>query len=477
MTIIPTQKRSVPLKMVGSTVFGRYPKISEEETFNMIISDGFLVPFAGHKKIFPIEDDGDMRGLFNSIPLGKLVIVMDNNIYLYSKTGSLELRANIDTYTGDVSIDENDASQIAISDGKDIYVIDYKNNVFGKATINFIPGFITSQNGRFISPERGRAAWRLSALNDGFTWPDTANSVGGFQTKADIPVAAIRLPDKSNQIFIMGSSVTESWVDIGATLFPYQKTTAFNIDYGCANPATIATGDKFIIWLGINEKSGPVILYSEGGEPIQISNDGINFRLASLTNPRDAVGFLFKQDGHLIYMLTFRTDNITYIYDFNTKAFFTLTDAFYNHHEAKRVVFFDDKYYFISFNDGNLYELNSIYTTYDGETIPRRRKLPPFRLTNNASFFTDNITFVIEQGTAKSEQAIDLSMSRDGGYMFGNNGRTILRTLGNRKSKYKRWNLGRANDLTLQFDFWSKDRFVLSNGIMNIHGRHVNESP
>ncbi len=41
----------MPLDIVGSTKFGRYPKISVEQTWNMIISDGFLVPFAGYLKV------------------------------------------------------------------------------------------------------------------------------------------------------------------------------------------------------------------------------------------------------------------------------------------------------------------------------------------------------------------------------------------------------------------------------------------
>ena len=152
----------------------------------------------------------------------------------------------------------------------------------------------------------------------------------------------------------MGSTVTEPWQDVGATLFPYQRNSSVNIDYGCLNPATIAFNENFVIWLAANEKSGPFIAYSTGGDINKISTDGIDFKFTQLKNPANSYGFLFRQDGHQIYQITFPDDNLTYIYDFNTKKFFTLCDENFNAHIAKRIAFLIDKYYFVSFVDGNL---------------------------------------------------------------------------------------------------------------------------
>lgn len=469
MPIFKQQKQIFPLKIVGSTVFGRYPKISIEQTFNMIISDGWLVPYAGHREVLSIDSKGKGRALFNSIPLQKLVLVIDNNVYLVSKQENFEFRASLESFTGDIFMDENDAGQIAICDKKDIYIFDYKNNLFGKAALDFVPNYITFQNGYFISADATKAQWRLSALNDGLSWPADANHVGSFQSKADIPRAAIRIPGKSNQLFVMGETVTEPWVDVGYRLFPYQKTTAFNIDYGCLNQTTIAASDKFVVWLGVNEKSGPVIVYSAGGPVQQISNDGINFKLAQLERPEDSYGFLFKQDGHLIYQLTFPFDNLTYIFDFNTEKFFSLSDEKANHHIAKRIAYFNNKYYFIAFNDGNLYEMNSIYTTYDGAEIPRTRITPNIRLPDSSAFIVDRFSFPLEQGNSENLKVIDVSISRDGGKIFGNTSRTDLMELGHRKNKYEIWNLGRANDFVMKFKFWGYDKFVTGNGVVEIH--------
>jgi len=470
MRIIPQKKKILPLKIVGSNIFGRYAKISIEETFNMIISDNFLVPYAGYEKTKEIQSSGEGRGILLSTALNKLVIVINNNIYFVTKNENVELRANIDTYTGDVYIAENNNGQIAICDLKDIYVIDYKNNIFGKAVIDFVPNYISFQNGYFIATNSGKAEWRLSALNDGFSWPADAPHVGEFESnKADLPRAAIPLPGKENQLLVMGSNVTQLWTDVGYRTFPYQKTTAFNIDYGCVNQSTIAISDNFVIWVGINEKSGPAIIYTNGGEVKQVSNDGINFKLANLTAIDKCYGFLFKQDGHLIYQITFYQDNITYIYDFNTKSFFTLTDTTDNHHIAKRIAYFNNKYYFISFTDGSLYQMSSDFATYDGRVIPRWRICPAIRFDNSSDFIVDRLCFTVEQGMADELRFIDVSFSIDGGNVFSNTVRRQLNALGKRKNKLEFWNLGRANDFIPKFRFWGKDRFVVGNGEIEVH--------
>jgi hypothetical protein len=465
----PIQK-TLPIDIVGSTVFGRYPKISIEQTYNMIISDGFLVPAAGYKKVSAISTSGAGRGIYASTRFNHIVAVISNGVYIINTDMSYARVAEIDTFNGDVFIDENNAGEIGICDKKNIYIFNYRNNTFQKANLEagFIPGYICFQNTYFIAPNLADGTWRLSDNNNGLSWPADAAHIGEFQTKPDMPVGAVRFPGKGNLLLVFGSTVTEPWYDLGYQLFPYQKNTFENFDFGCLNPATIASNDDIVVWLGANEKSGPVIMMSNGGEPQQISTDGINFKFANLTNPSNSYGFLFKQDGHSIYQITFPDDNLTYIYDFETNKFFTLCDQYMNAHIAKRVVFFNNSYYFVSFVDGNLYEMNSKYTTYDGAEIPRIRVCKNIRLPDSSLFVVSNITYLIEQGNAKNIQRIDLSVSSDGGESFSNTEGKDLNEFAQRQNRLDWWQCGSYNDLVPQFRFWSQDRFVIGNGQLSI---------
>src|ERR1044072_1816682 len=282
--------KQLPVSMVGGNGFGRYPKISAEQTFNMLVSDDFLVPFAGYKKVLAIAEKGSGRGLFNSIRFGHSIAVIDNGVYIIGSTLYGQRIGSLETFTGDVLIAENEKEEIAICDRKDIFIFNIRESTFKKASLDFIPSYIAYHNGRFLAPDSERAEWRLCDEENSLVWPADASHVGEFQTKADNPLAVIPLPGRGNTLFVMGSIVTECWSDIGMNLFPYQRASSFNIDYGCLNPATIAASDQFIVWLRCNEKSGPVLMLSDGGLARQISIEGINFKLSQLKNPRNAYG-------------------------------------------------------------------------------------------------------------------------------------------------------------------------------------------
>ncbi len=504
-----------PLVIAGSTKFGRYNKMSSEATYNMILSDNWLVPFAGYQNKVTLNTTGSGRGIYSSAKLKKLFAVVDNNVWMFDTALSKRVVGNMFTFLNDVFITENNAGQILFSDGQRLYVYDSATSTFKISgvdfTINFTPGYVTFQNGRFISPaatSAGNFIWALSDPNNGLSWPDDAQHRGLLQTKADKVVASIRFPGRGNLLLVFGSTVTEQWQDVGAQLFPYQRSQSTNIDYGCINPATIAESENIVSWIAANEKSGPVIMYTNGGEVKHISTDGIDFQLAQLKNPTNVYGFMFKQDGHLFYVATWPADRLSYAYDFNTDKFYTLCDENMDAFIAKRVAFFNNRYFFVSIKDGNLYELSSEFTTYDyGDgnvfEIPRIRVTPSIVMPDQSRFVAGYTGFTIEQGqfdypdtdtrfilgTENSDEIstqnhtvligggedrrnnvprIDFCVSKDGGVNFGSNVSINMRPQGVRQNRLMWWRLGAANDLVQQYRFWGFQRFVAFNGITGV---------
>lgn len=521
---------NVPLEIVGSTKFGRYPKISVEQTYNMIISDNALVDYSGYKNVLPLAPNLQGRGLYSSTVGSLMLAVLGSQVYTIDENLISTFRGNLGTSSGEVFIDENNGAQIGITDGVNLYIYNYNDESFKISNVDFTfvysefemePGYISFQNGRFLIAALNTSFWVLSDFNDGTSWPDDSQHIGSLQTKPDTVQAAIPFPGRGNQLFLFGNNVTEAWNDVGAVLFPYQRASNFNLDYGCLSASSIAALGKTIVWLAGNETSGPVIMFSEGGDFQEISTDGIDFQFAQLTNPFDCSGFLIKQDGHLLYQFTFKTDNLSYVYDFDTKKFFTVTDEFLNYHVARKVVFFNNNYYFVSWNDGNLYEIGTQFTNYQYSAtnikeIPRIRITPPLRRPNQRYFIIKSIGFTIENGRPNiitessipsignnvilltedgfilttengidltteqpvnsqtslykvSSQAIDMSVSRDGGENFGNAVRIPMNPTGKRKSRFIYQRVGQANDTSFQFRFWGFDRFVCMNGEIEVY--------
>lgn len=513
-TATPLRPLEVPLKIVGGNQFGRYSKISDEQTTNMIVSDGFLVPYAGYEVVAALSSSGIGRAIYVSDQWNRMIAVIGNSVYALSPPGangqqlSSFLIGRINTFEGDVFIDENIAGQIAICDGDAIWIYNWKNPsnpALIEATLPIdpvtsqviIPQSISYQDGYFLTVNRVSASWFLSAPNNGLVWdwglgdlPVTTT----IQSKPTNAVAVKRVPSQSGWSYIMGGTVVEPWQNVGAKIFPYQRSQSVSIDYGCLSPNTIAAMDTYMVWLGSNERSGPVIMVSDGGNIDKLSNDGIDFKLATVVSPSESTGFFFKQDGHLFYQLTFYNpnDNFSLVYDFNTKLFFNVTDQNMNFHIAAAMAFFGNDYYFVSLVDGNVYRMTPTLNTYDYRgslggikteyEIQRQRICPPIRLADSSRFVIKNLVFTMEQGNDPNfiginpnldpqpyVPRVDMCLSKDGGTSFGSFISKDLNPQGKRKNMVRFWQLGSANDLTVQFRFWSKFRTVATDGIVNIY--------
>jgi len=410
--------RQIPLKICGSSIFGRYPKISTERTLNMYLSDESLVDYAGYKTAIDetvFDGNTEGRGLHTSTKLGKLIAVVGTGVYIAdldfdTQNGTVTnvqvtRIGTLQTSTGIVYIAENNKPQILFSDNTKLYLYDPAvSPMVTTLNVDFIPGYIdfhdtyflcaAIQDATYVPPATN--VWRLSNSNDGNVW---SNDRAGFiQTKSDRIQAVVRFPSRGNMILVMGSTVTEAWFDLGLKIFPYQRNNSMNIDYGCLNPATIAATDELVVWLGINEKSGPIIVYSTGGMIEKITTDGIDYLFSTLSAPEDSQGFLYRQDGHLIYHINFYTDNLSLFYDFNTKKFFNACDDNYNYFIANEVSFFNNQYYFLTKNNGNLYAFDTQFTTYDGKEIPRVRICNNIRDPSQQYFIANDVGFTIETG-------------------------------------------------------------------------------
>lgn len=477
--------QDLPLKMVGSTKFGRFPKMSNEQTFNAIISDDWFVPFGGYKNVQTINPKGEGRGILTSTKFNKVYLVVDNDAYSYDTSGTLSFVGQLTSFEGDVFIAENNIDQVIFSDSQNLYVLNTVTNDFEiitAADLGFTPGYITFLDGQFITGDIKTNAWRLSLDTDGSKWPLDAQHASSIETKPTLFKGAIRFPGKGNLLLVFGQTVAELWQNTGATLFPYQRNQSVNIDYGLINPASLAAIQDFVCWIGINEQAGPAIMYTGGSSIEKISTDGIDYKLAELKSPENCYGFMVRLSGHLCYVVTWPTDNLTYLYDFNTKAFFTLCDENMNAFIIKRIAFFNNQYYFVSIKDGNLYQLRSDYFNYDyGDgnvhEIPIIRVTPSIQLPDQSRFVAGYTGFTMQQGEFPFNRPandaiprVDLSISIDGGVNFSSNVKMDMRPQGIRRSRVMKYSLGSANDLVHQFRFHGfTGSFVCKDGVTGVY--------
>lgn len=449
------EAEDVKVNIVGASDFGRYNKISPERTWNMFIStagtpDGddyeqWLVNFPGYARATNVPaaatpttsgytpnklSIGTGRGIFKSTRGNFMLVVVNALVYRVEQaTGGFvtTLAGTLNTSQGEVFMAENLNYQICLVDGTNCWLYTYApavtftiqtDTALGDGSL--IPNYVEYHNTFFLFGNKNTtslgAAWYAYQYSNATTIVQP-NPGGQFslQTKSDYALAVKKLPGQGNNVIVFGSTVCEIHTQIGG-IQNYIRQPSKNINYGCLSVTTIGDSGDVVAWLAINEEEAPVIMAYDGNSASRISTDGIDYLLSTLEAPETSTAILYRLDGHLFYQITFYDvrDNVTLLYDFNTKLFFNLTDQFFNYHPARGIAYYNGATYFISLNNIALYKISSDLTYIDENLpvtnstsiwnqswayeIPRERITSSIRYANSTRFRTNSLVVTIEQG-------------------------------------------------------------------------------
>lgn len=521
----------IPVRIVGSSIFGRHPIISDERTWNMFISDDWLINFAGYEQAVEILGNNiEGRGLFHSTRGNFLLAVLGSNLYRIDANLGFTFLFSIATTTGEVFMDENLSSQIAIVDGSNTaYIYNYTTETVGAVVWDygtggtvFTPNYVTYQNTYFIfgNGDNTTSGSQWFVYRSGFNPTTLANPLQlvwvqtlTLQTKPDFAKACIRIPSHGNNLLVLGSTVAEIWTSV-AGLQIYQRQSSMNIDYGVASVSTIAASDDMIAWLGINEKSSPAIMVMMGGKAERLSTDGIDFLLSGVQRPDRSTAMFYRQDGHVFYILTFydELDNFSIMYDFTTGKFFDITDWDFTYHPARQMAYFNNDIYFVSLKQGSLMRISTNLTSISTDIqndyeIPRIRKCDTYRLPGSDRFIVNQFSFTVENGVEQNvdyqfecdgyilgeessqimyseddlpllveggscqiyRPRIDVTCSKNGGETYGNAVPYFMHATGHYKNQPRFNKLGEANQFTIQMRFWGFGAVVIANGMLEVY--------
>ena len=368
-----------PVNVVGSSKFGRYPKVSAEKTYNMFESDGWLLNMAGYQKILQPLEFGEGRGSFVSTRGGFAMMVVNANVYRINPGLGITMVGQLESTTGAVFIDENLNNQICLVDGQDAYIYNWSQPAdVVKQTGGFFddPSFMANYVcfhatyflfGNGVRTGSG-SRWFIYEPHASDPFALTFAGDGALQIKPDFAIAIVRIPSQANNVLVFGRGVCEIHTKVVNQTTLYRRNSSVSIDYGCASVDTIATNEDYIMWVGSNPASKPVIMLFEGQQARRVSTDGIDYLLGTIKRPDKSMADFYRQDGHLFYQVTFyhtdsfdptQDDNVTIVYDVTADKFYHGSDQNLNFHPARSVIYFERDNYFLSLTNGALY----IWTT------------------------------------------------------------------------------------------------------------------
>lgn len=258
--------------------------------------------------------------------------------------------------------------------------------------------------------------WFTSAVSDLTTWPALSfASTTGNQNNL------VAISTLHREIWLFGEQTTEVWYNAGNPFFSFARNQSVYIETGCAAKQSLALGDNTLFLLGQSRNGGPVILRMNGYLPIVISTDAINYQISTYSTISDAIGFVYYQEGHSFYVLTFPTQGVTWVYDITTQTWSqrqSLVNGVQTRWIPNCYTYCYNKQLVGDFNSGKVYTLDMTNFTENGTAITRTIQSHP-EYSIGMQTYVDRLQIDFDTTPGSTLSQINLYVSRDGGHTFG----------------------------------------------------------
>lgn len=411
---------------------------------------------------------------------------------LWMVAGDKLIRVNADYSYVVVGTISNLSSKVALLDnGFDVLVID--GLTAWKASITAIDSMVASTFGRAvlpINPDTGNpitpstGTWlnRRFIVDSGtntFFYSDLNSTT--FQTLSNyeaegVPDAIIGIAQVQNRVYVFGSRSYEVWTMDGTDDDPMSPIQGTASQIGCMAKDSIATLSDRVFWLGASDAGRFTVFVGTGlGDPKRISDNALEEQIQALAQPASCEGFCFMSRGHLIYVLNFIFDAVSFGYDASTDKWFTLsnidadTGRTIAYQPCRAVSGFDGKLFAISGDTQYLIEISDSLLDYNGVTA-LREYVTPIMWTDTTPINLREVQLDISLGSTDEtdplldayEPKVMLSVSKDSGHTFVAREWMSMGRIGEYLRKPPRWsNLGYGRGIVLKFSISSKINFTI----------------
>jgi len=398
-----------------------------------------------------------------------LYAVVGANILSITTTGLTTVLGTVTTTTGNVFMASNGVEVLIVDGTTAGRFITISSGAISNVTL---PGEASSCafcDGYFIITHLSTQEIFISGLYDASSW-----DAGDHEYVEGSPDNLLRVMHCNHMLWMFGVSTIEVWYNSGAADFPFARISGALIDKGLGATASVTLIDNQFYFLSDKFE----VLRTVGYQFEKISTIHIETEIQGYATKSDAIGYEYRIDGHIFYVLTFPTADATWVFDSTTgfwhewQSYKTQGTATFGRHRGSIGFFFNGKYMVGDHTNGKIYELDMTTYTDDGEYIKRTRRTQYINKDRKrVAHFEVDLEFESGVGLGgTSDPQVGLTWSDDG----GNNWATIqYRDLGEYES-YKarqRWlRLGMARNRIYELTMYEPVKFVLIGSSANIEG-------
>jgi len=359
---------------------------------------------------------------------GKMYVVSGNGFYSVDTTEAVTFIGSLNTFTGRVGMASN-GTELMVVDGQDGWIYSTLTLLWTQITdLDFVDAQqVVFFHGRFVVIKPNTGEFYISALYDGFTWASLDFAVAEVD-----PDNLVSLIISHEQLWLLGEVTTQAFLDTGNVLFPYEAQPGGTIEWGIAAEWSVAKGDNTVIWLAKTSTGQANVVKATGFSPQVISSAALEEAMGRYTTLNDAYAFVLKpNERSLFYVLTFPTENVTWVYDFVTDLWHQWSSHNLGRFNAATHCFFNNKHYIGSATDGLLYRLDATVYADGGSPLVRKATTQPHSDNQNMVLW-HSLVIMFEAGNGLligqgSDPQCMLRWSDNAGHTYGN---SIWRSIG-----------------------------------------------
>jgi hypothetical protein len=274
-----------------------------------------------------------------------------------------------------------------------------------------------------------------------------------FSSKDGAPDDLVTLIVDHREIYLLGETSSEVWVDQGTIPFPFTRIPGTSTQHGIAAPFSVARFGNSFAYLSRNNRGQAQVVQMNGYVPQRISTHAVENTLTN-KDVSDAIAWTYQLEGHEVYVISFPALNLTWCYDNASgmwhKWLYTNNQGQYERARGNCCAVFQGLVMVGDYANGKVYKLDKTNYTDDGQHVRRLRRAPHLVTDFQRQYFDElQIQFQPGVGTvngsAENPQAM-LRWSNDGGSTWSNEHWTSIGRMGKYANRAIWRRLGTARD-------------------------------
>jgi hypothetical protein len=274
-----------------------------------------------------------------------------------------------------------------------------------------------------------------------------------FSSKDGAPDDLVTLIVDHREIYLLGETSSEVWVDQGTSPFPFQRIPGTSTQHGIVSAFSVARLGNSFAYLSKNNRGTAQIVQMNGYVPERISTHAVENSLSGKTIT-DAVAWTYQIEGHEVYVISFPSIQLTWCYDIASKMWhkwlYTNNLGQYERCRGNCAAVFQGYVLVGDYSNGKIYHLDKNIYTDDGQNVRRLRRAPHLVADFQREYFDElQIQFQpgvgLSTGIGEDPQAM-LRWSNDGGSTWSNEHWTSIGRMGKYTNRAIWRRLGTARD-------------------------------